>query len=376
MQKPVSSGTTFREGEPSTPPPRPPQILLTAIAIVLLGGIVTLDAFVEPEISLSVLYILPVVIASWHGDRLAGIVISLLGSVLWLAIDWSEQSYRLRWTPYWEAVTRAAIYIVVALVIGRLRQSIRNEKRQAAVIRALNASLERRVEARTHELKKTLGDLEGFTYAMAHILRAPLRAVHGFSEILRQEHDNALNAAGREYLDRIGEAARRMDRLVLDLLEFAHLIHDPVETGDVDAEALVRTIGSSLEETLKPCRVDLRLEGSIPHVLGENRLLTEVLRQLLGNAIVGAGDGRERRIRIRAERHAQWVRILVEDNGPDIPPQQRDRVFEPGEQALPGDLTGMGLAIMRKAVERMDGHVGVESPPQGGRRFWFELRAA
>ena len=355
------------------------QSLAYLLSLILLGAIVLLDTNIEPEISLSVFYILPVVVAVWYGSRTAGIILSLLSSGLWLAIEVSEGSYHQRWTPYWEASGRAATYVTVAFIISTLRRSLRQQEVQAGVIHRLNASLEKRVEERTHELQKTLQDLEAFTYTMAHDLRAPLRSLHGFSDILREELEGVLSASDKDYLSRIGEAARRMDRLVLDLLDFAHLIHYPVQTQEIDAEGLLRTVESSLEKELKPGTADVQLEGSIPRVRGEVGLLTEVLRQLLSNALRSAEEGTDRRIRVRvrAERRSEWVRISVEDNGPEIPLEHHPRVFEPGERWRPGDSsTGMGLAIMRKAVERMDGHVGIEPGPEGGSRFWFELRAA
>jgi signal transduction histidine kinase len=241
-----------------------------------------------------------------------------------------------------------------------------------------NMTLEQKVEERTRELQENIRELEAFTYTMAHDLRAPLRALHGYSDILREELEGVLSASDKDYLNRIGEAARRMDRLVLDLLDFAHLIHYPVQNQEIDAEGLLRTVESALEKELKPGTADVRLEGSIPRVRGEVGLVTEVLRQLLFNALRAKEEGMDRRIRVRvhAERRDEWVRISVEDNGPEIPVQHHPRVFEPGERWRPGDATGMGLAIVRKAVERMDGHVGVEPAPEGGSRFWFELRAA
>jgi signal transduction histidine kinase len=352
--------------------------LTYGLSLILLGAIVLLDTYIEPEISLTVFYILPVVVAVWYGSRAAGIALSLLSSGLWLAIELSERSYHQPWTPYWEASGRAATYVTVALIISTLRRSLGQQEVQAGLIRQLNASLEKRVEERTRELKKTLEDLEAFTYTMAHDLRAPLRALHGFSDILGEELDGVLSASDKDYLSRIGEAARRMDRLVLDLLDFAHLIHYPVQTQEIDAEGLLRTVQGSLEEELKPATADVRVEGPIPRVRGEVGLVTEVLRKLLSNALRSTEEGKDRRIhvRIRAERRAEWVRISVEDDGPEIPVGHHERVFEPGERWRPGDATGMGLAIVRKAVERMDGHVGVESAPEGGSRFWFELRAA
>jgi len=312
--------------------PRLRQSLATLFSLILLGGIVLLNTYIEPEISLSVFYILPVVVAVWYGSRTSGIVLSLLSSGLWLAIDVPEGSYHQPWTPYWEASGRAATYVTVALIISTLRRSLGQQMVQADVIRRLNESLEKRVEERTRELQKTLQDLEAFTYTMAHDLRAPLRSLHGFSDILREELEDVLSASGKDYLSRIGEAARRMDRLVLDLLDFAHLIHYPVQTQEIDAEDLLRTVESSLEKELKPGTADVRLEGSIPRVRGEVGLLTEVLRQLLFNAIRAAEEGKDRRIRVRvrAESRSEWVRISVEDNGPEISLEDHQRVFEPG----------------------------------------------
>lgn len=374
MQQSRSSEAVESAGPPGGS--RLGQSLTYLFSLTFLGVIVLLDTYVEPEISLTVFYILPVVAAVWYGSRTAGIALSFLSSGLWLVIEVSERSYHQPWTPYWEASGRAATYVTVALIISTLRRTLRQREVQAGLIRRLNASLEKRVEERTRELQKTLQDLEAFTYTMAHDLRAPLRALHGYSDILREELEGVLSATDKDYLSRIGEAARRMDRLVLDLLDFAHLIHYPVQNQEIDAEGLLRTVESSLEKDLKPGTADVRLEGSIPRVRGEVGLVTEVLRQLLFNALQTAEGGKDRRVRVHAERRDEWVRISVEDNGPEIPVQHHSRVFEPGERWRPGDATGMGLAIVRKAVERMDGHVGVEPAPEGGSRFWFELRAA
>jgi len=364
------------------PFPAPPSSKLRlsivySVSLFLIAVIIAFDVHTEAEISLSVFYLLPVMLASWHGNRTAGVLMALVSGISWMLVDVSEREYVHPATPYWEATARLGTYLLVALSISQLRRSVKHEREERVTAGRLNVTLEHKVEERTGELQQHLRELETFTYTMAHDLRAPLRAIHGFSEILEEEYGESLDREAHDYLRRLSSAAIQMDGLIRDLLAYAHLIHQPVQAETVDLEALLSRVLGSLEPELKAHHAVVRVEGPVPRVLGQRILLDEVLKRLLSNAIQYVQPGNEPQIRIRGENQNGWARLWIEDNGIGIPPEYQDRIFGPGEKLdSVGGKSGMGLTIARKAMERMKGRLGVESQPGKGSRFWLELPRA
>lgn len=345
-----------------------------SVSLLIIAVIIAFDVHTEAEISLSVFYLLPVMLASWYGNRTAGLVISLVSGVAWMLVDVSEREYIHPATPYWEATARLGTYLLVAFGIAQLRNSVKREREQLETVARLNVTLEQKVLERTRELQENIRELEAFTYTMAHDLRAPLRALHGFSDVLREECGPTLKEPGVDYLRRISASALQMDALVRDLLAYAHLIHRPVASEPVELEELLALVLQLMEGDLKRRRAEVVVEKPVARVLAQPGLLTEVLRRLLTNALQYVRDGNRPLIRIRAENREGWTRLWIEDNGIGIAPEYRDRIFAPGERLdSAGSGSGMGLTIARKAMERMNGRVGVESQLGKGSRFWIEL---
>lgn len=233
--------------------------------------------------------------------------------------------------------------------------------------------LERQVGLRTAELEAANSELESFAYSVSHDLRAPLRAVHGFADALAEDYHDQFDAEGREYLAALSASADRMDRLIEDLLAYSRLSRVELSPQPVQLEAAVA-------EALMFLPADVRsyvaVEKPLPSVLGHRPTLVQVLLNLLGNAVKFVPPEVTPSICLRSELRGDWARVWVEDNGIGIELEHQERIFRVferlhGVEAYPG--TGIGLAIVRRGLERMGGRSGVESEPGHGSRFWIEL---
>jgi signal transduction histidine kinase len=240
-------------------------------------------------------------------------------------------------------------------------------------LQALNAGLEERVDERTAELREALKELEAYAYSIAHNLRAPLRAVAGMADILEEECGPS--SAGKEYLGRLRVAMVRMDALILGLLEYSRVSREEFRREPVSLQEVVEEAVRLQSRDLTACRARVIIDAPLPLLVGHRQALVEVLMQLLSNACKFVPPDREPAIRVRAEARGLGVRLWVEDNGIGIPPKYHDRIFGVferlhGTESFPG--TGIGLAIVRRCMERMGGKAGVESEPDQGSRFWIE----
>ena len=237
--------------------------------------------------------------------------------------------------------------------------------------------LEARVSERTAALSELNAELEAFAYTVSHDLRAPLRGMQGLAQALLEDYGETLEPTGRDYATRIAVAAAHMDRLIHDLLTYSRLAHAALKLEVTSLDAIVHDARAQLCEQL--AGADVAVEGALPSVVGHRATLVQVVVNLLSNAAKYVAPGTRARIRMRAERGNGVVRLWVEDNGIGIAAKHRDRIFKVferlhGEEMYSG--TGIGLAIVRKAVERMGGQAGVEADEGHGSRFWIELADA
>jgi signal transduction histidine kinase len=239
-----------------------------------------------------------------------------------------------------------------------------------------NAELDATVAQRTAELRELVQDLEHFSYTITHDLRAPLRAMHGFAAMLAQECGGQITSEGKEYLRRIGVAAARMDRLITDALSYSGTVRQELPLEPVDIGVLLRGIIESYPNLQAPLAA-VTLAGEFPRVLGNEAALTQCCANLLGNAVKFVEPGRTPHVRVSAEPRGEWVRIWFEDDGIGIPEGMLTRVFGMFQRLSKNyEGTGIGLALVKKVVERLGGSVGVESELGRGSRFWLELKAA
>ncbi|MDB6021692.1 MAG: Multi-sensor signal transduction histidine kinase [Pedosphaera sp.] len=239
--------------------------------------------------------------------------------------------------------------------------------------------LENRVAERTASLEATVRSLERVLYHVAHDLRAPVRAVSGFTQLLTQTQASRLNAEGRNYAERIAAAAIHMDRLIQDLLAYGRLGHLRPVISQVELVMSIDFVLLQMAGEIAAKNAGVRVDRPLPAVRADPALLKLVLAHLLQNALTYVAPQVAPRVRLWAEPRDARARLWVEDNGIGIDPAYYERIFRVFERLHPaGEYsgTGIGLAIVAKAMERMDGSAGVEPNPAGGSRFWLEFERA
>jgi signal transduction histidine kinase len=256
-------------------------------------------------------------------------------------------------------------------------RDITRHKQVEELLQSQARHLEKLVQERTARLQEAVAEMEAFSYSIAHDLRAPLRAMHGYAELLLEENClDETNLQARDFLQRIISAASRMDALILDALNYSKLARGEMPLEPVDTGALLCDIVESYPN-LQPHKERLELQGHFPLVLANQAALTQCFSNLLDNAVKFVVPGTKPHVRVRAEKRQDRVRLWFEDNGIGIPKGREKELFQLFKQIdTAHGGTGVGLAIVRKAAERMGGHVGVESEPGKGSRFWLELAEA
>ncbi|HXG63306.1 MAG TPA: ATP-binding protein [Planctomycetota bacterium] len=256
---------------------------------------------------------------------------------------------------------------------------VTERRRAQEEIRRLKEDLERRVERRTAELEEAVRELETFVYSVSHDLRAPLRSMASFGEILLEGFGPALGPEGREYAWRIVESARRMDKLTCDLLAYSRLSRSEIALEAVDLEALADEILGEMAPDLERAGARVAVERPLPRVTGHRLTLRQAILNLVGNAVKFVRPGVAPQVRIFAARSGDRVRLVVEDNGIGIAREHQGRLFRVFERLHANGRyagSGIGLAMVKRALERMGGRVGVESEEGKGSRFWVELPEA
>lgn len=242
---------------------------------------------------------------------------------------------------------------------------------------ALLSSLESRVAERTAELQRMVEEMEAFSYSVSHDLRSPLRSLAGYAEALQEDYAADLPPGARSYCEKIIRAARRMDSLTQDVLAYTRVARCEMDIVSVDLDSL---LGEVIEQYpgLVSSTVSIRIERPLGCVRGHMPSLIQCFSNLLGNAVKFVPSDRTPEIGIRASLLGRRRKVFVKDNGVGIALADQARIFRMFERAagknVPG--TGIGLAIVRKAVERMGGSVGVVSAPGEGAEFWIELEDA
>jgi PAS domain S-box-containing protein len=239
------------------------------------------------------------------------------------------------------------------------------------------AELERVVAERTGQLRQTIGELEGFSYSISHDMRAPLRAMQSYAQFLVDEYGSKLDEQGLNYLHQIVRSAVRLDRLTQDVLSYTRILHAELPMDRVDLDRLVRDIVEAFPYG-RPIKPEIQIKGALPKVVGNEALLAQCISNLLNNAAKFVSPGTIPHVEISAEAiDGDWIRVWFKDNGIGIAPENHDRVFRLFERVHPAteyEGTGIGLTIVRKAIERMGAQVGFESAPGEGSNFWIQLK--
>jgi PAS domain S-box-containing protein len=258
----------------------------------------------------------------------------------------------------WQIGRELADHMAVALRQSQLLEEVQRRREQ----------LEERVQERTEEL-------ESFTYSVSHDLRTPLRAIDGYTRILREEHADQLDDEGRRLLSVIYDSAQTMGDLIDDLLTLSRLGRREMHAVPVDMEALAQEAYDELARAHPDADAAFEV-GSLPQAVGDRSMIRHVLTNLLSNALKFTQDEASPRIEVRATEHDGTPVYVVRDNGVGFDEAEADElfgVFQRGHEADAFEGTGVGLAVVERIVRRHDGEVWAEGEAGEGASFFFTL---
>ena len=253
----------------------------------------------------------------------------------------------------------------------------RDERRRAAEdeLRRLSEDLEQRVQERTQELRAANAELEAFSYSVSHDLRAPLRAIDGFSQMVLSRYADKLDADGRHALERVRAGSDRMGVLIDSMLELSRLGRRPLELRDVDLSALAAEVVEELRAAEPERNVEVLIEPNASTV-GDKELLRIALQNLLGNAFKFTSPKPHARVQFGRTEHADHTAIFVRDNGVGFDMNHADKLFRPFERLRSESEfsgTGIGLATVQRVIARHGGRVWAQGAIGDGATFYFTL---
>jgi signal transduction histidine kinase len=265
-----------------------------------------------------------------------------------------------------EMITRHLWQATDELVLAPI-EKVELQARVEVLLRARRLSL---------ELKLRNEDLQSFFHAMTHDLRAPLRAITGFAQALSEDEAASLSGRGQHYLERISVASQHMQELIDSLVDFARMGREEIQIQEVDLKLLGESCLHILEREIQSSNARVLLVGELTVARANPPLLKMALVNLLSNALKFVAQGVQPEVILSAQTLSEVCRIEVRDNGIGIAQENHARLFTPfmqlhGIEEYPG--VGLGLAMVRKAVELMGGRVGLQSSPGEGSTFWIEL---
>ncbi|MDB6028929.1 MAG: domain S-box [Verrucomicrobiales bacterium] len=291
------------------------------------------------------------------------------GSTVYFEARYRRKDGEYRWLGW-----TAAPFLAEKLIYIFARD-ITEQKQTAEEIRVLNVELSSRV----NELVEINKELESFTYSISHDLRAPLRSMQSFAGVLLEEYGPKLGGDGKKFAERIVQSSTYMDTLLHDLLDYSRLSRTQLDAVPVKVEVVVDEILMQIRRDVEERKAVIQIKRPLLTVSAHLPTVRQVMMNLISNSLKFTAVDQTPTIRIWTEITEHNVRICVHDNGIGIAPEHQEKIFGLFErlhtrEVYPG--TGVGLALVRKGVERMGGRAGVESDGTEGSCFWVELPPA
>ncbi|MBN1147860.1 MAG: MASE1 domain-containing protein [Anaerolineales bacterium] len=321
--------------------------------------------------------LLPILIGALAGGIFGG-----TWSALWVAF--SVLTLAPTYLVETHLVIEAQFFLLVSTLSGLATGSVVSDRRLTESelraseqrYRRLSSELEERVQQRTADLEAKNRELETLAYAVAHDLKAPLRGIDGYSHLLLDTDHEQLDQESKLFIRNIRQAVNSMNQLIDDLLAYSRLEYRTVKQEQVDLPAIVDSLLAERQMEIEARGVSLQVDIQCRQVFGETQSLSQALRNLIDNALKFTQDVAQPAIEIGSRNSGQAVLIWVADNGIGFGMQYSDRIFEIFQRLhraedYPG--TGIGLALVRKAMHHMGGRAWAESAPGHGATFYLEI---
>lgn len=262
--------------------------------------------------------------------------------------------------------------VEMLIIVGR---DIREQKKMEAALRDYSGQLEAQVQNRTHELSEVNHELDSFAYSISHDLRAPLRGISGFAEALQEDYGSQLDEEGRRYLERVMMGTKRMSNLIEDLLSFSRLTRRDLNIRRVDAGNMVQNALADFELEIQKRGVHVEV-GELPTVTCDPAIITQVFQNLISNVLKYSKQTGGASIKIGCETKTDQYTFYVEDKGIGFDPVYEEKIWQTFQRLHTQEEyegTGIGLAIVRRIVERHGGQTWAVSGDGQGATFYFSL---
>jgi len=332
-------------------------------------AIAVTDWLTEFELRLGALYLGVIVFITWFNGWKQGVIFSILSFIDQFAIGvvlgnrYSHFYYFVIDQLNWIAAYCAAVYFVDGTA------------QSSHMLRAYAVDLEQRVAVRTQALETANRELESFRYAVAHDLRAPVRAINSYAAMLLQASKGQLDSISAEYLQRVANGGHRMAMLIDDLLKLARLSRTEMEVQDIDLSKLAATIIESLTAADPKPDATVTIQPDI-RISGDPGLIRAVIENLIGNAWKFTAKTNAARITVGCEQRDAKKVYFVCDNGIGFDMQYAHKLFAPFQRLHSRDEfegTGIGLATVKKIIDRHGGKVWIESSVDKGAAVFFTV---
>lgn len=327
-------------------------------------------------VSVFIILVLPAN-AGWMGLYLNGATCFFFGGLIYMGAPLQSRFSAALDIQSWIAISSNLIFLnaVFVVLIPKLFKGLQESLREQYLLRTKLEQQKDALKRSLSEVKSKNNDLEHFTYVASHDLQEPLRMVTGFMQLLEKRYADQLDAKGKTYIRHAVEGASRMRQLILDLLKYSriHPGKDPIEA--VDLQRLFDEVVHTLSQEIR--RLDATVShGPLPVIVSHHSFLFLVLQNLIGNSLKYAKKNIPPQIHLSCEDQGDTWFFRVTDNGIGIDPEYFERIFVIFQRLHQKDEyegTGMGLAIVKKILDSLEGKIGLQSKPGEGTTFYFSL---